>query len=249
MYEYLSADTNQGRALAQDAQALLTATADVGRKRVEEAHGRLAPALEHGRASGCGMVRPKVVDSVKTMRWSAIKTLVSLLIVLSCGLRSACSATNDAYGCPGGAVIALSGYKSAFQPPPGTATTTIPEKVLFQYALKGSDTNSLNTSSNGKRLTLGQRLALTNSVPPTERTALGFVNVAAVPRIDRRRGSFSDQDKYGGILYKASRADHPLQLVNPFAPREYGQLEDAELLRDPITSVPIGLSMFSIRFK
>jgi hypothetical protein len=169
--------------------------------------------------------------------------------VAESGLRSACSATNDAYGTPCGTVIALSGYKSAFQLPPDGVTTTIPKNLLFQYAVKGMDTNSLNASSNGKLLTLGQEPALTNSVPPTERTALGLVDVAAVPRIHRRRESFSDQDKYGGILYKAYRADHPLQLVNPFAPREYSQREGAELPRDPITGVPSGLSIFSIRFK
>ena len=178
-----------------------------------------------------------------------MKTLVSLLVVLSCGLRPAFGATNDACGTPGGTVIAPSGHTSASQSPPGGVTTTIPEYVLLQPAVKGRDTNSLNASSNGKLSTPGQQPAPTNSVPPEERTALGPVDVAAVTQVNQRREYFSDEDKYGGILYRAYRADNPLQLINPFAPREYSQSEAVELPRDPITGVPSGVSVFSIRFK
>lgn len=247
MDKQLSANTNEGRAFAEDAQALLTATAEVGGKGVEEARRRLASAAERGREV-CGTVRSKVVASAKATRGSAMKTLVSLLVVLSCGLRPAFGATNDAHGTPGGTVIALSGHKSASQSPPGGVTTTIRENVLFQHALKGMDTNSLNASSHGKLLAPGQQPAPTNSVPPVIRTTLGPVDVAAVTRINQRRECFSDQDKYGGILYKAYRADNPLQLINPLAPREYGQSEAAELPRDRLTGVPSGLSVFSIRF-
>lgn len=132
----------------------------------------------------------------------AMKTLVNLLVVLSCGLRPAFGATNDAHGTPGGLAIVLSGHKSAPQSPPGGVTTTIPENVLFQHAVKGMDTNSLNASSNGKLSAPGQQPAPTNNVPPVIRTTLGPVDVAAVTRINQRRECFSDQDKYGGILYK-----------------------------------------------
>ena len=178
-----------------------------------------------------------------------MKTLASLLVVLSCGLRPALGATNDAYGTRGQTGIALSEHKSAFQSPPGGVTTTIFENVLFQHALKGIDTNSLNVSSNGQLLALGQQPPITNNVASVVRTTLGPVDVAAVTRINQRQECFSDQDKYGGILYKAYRADNPLQLINPLAPREYGQSEAAELPRDRLTSVPSGLSVFSIRFK
>ena len=174
---------------------------------------------------------------------------VMLLVVVSCGLRSTFGATNDVHGTPVGAVIAPSGHKSASQSLPGGVTTTIPENVLFQPAVKGMDTNSLNASSNGKLSTAGQPPAATNSVPSEERTAFGPVDVAAVTQLNRRWEYFSDQDKYGGILYRAYTADNPLQLINPFAPREYDQIGAAELPRDPITGVPSGLSMFSIRFK
>jgi len=95
----------------------------------------------------------------------------------------------------------------------------------------------------------GQHPASTNGVPAEERTALEPVDVAAITRVNQNQEYFSDQDKYGGILYKAYRADNPLQLINPFAPGEYGQSEAAELQRDRTTGVPSGLSVFSIRFK
>ena len=177
------------------------------------------------------------------------KTLVSLLVLLSCGLRPAFGATNDAHGTLRETVIAPSGYKSASPSPPGGVTTTIPENVLFQYDVKGTDTNSLNASSNGKFSTPEQQPASTNSIFLEEPTALRPVDLVVVTRLNRRREYFSDKDKYGGILHRAFTADNPLQLINPFAPREYGQSEASELSRDPITGVPSGLSVFSIRFK
>jgi hypothetical protein len=178
-----------------------------------------------------------------------MKILVSLLVVLSCGLRPAFGATNDAYETPGGNVIALSAHKSASQSPSGSVTTTIPENVLFQHAVIEMDTNNLNASSNWKLSAPGQQPAPTNSLPAEERIALGPVDMAAVTRVNQRREYFSDEDKYGGILYKAYRADNPLQLINPCAPVEYGQSEAAELPHDRTTGVPSGLSVFSIRFK
>jgi hypothetical protein len=178
-----------------------------------------------------------------------MKTLVSLLVVLGCWLRPAFGATNDVHGTPGGTVIALSGHKSASQSPPGGVITTIREYVLFQHVVKGMDTNSLNASSNGKLSATGQQPAPTNSVSLVERTALGPVDVATVTRVNQRQEYFSDQDRYGGILYKAYTADNPLQLINPLAPREYDQSEAAELPRDRITGVTSGFSVFSIRFK
>ena len=248
MHQQLSAKTIEGRAFAEDAQALLNATAEAGGKRVGEARRRLGAAPACGREV-CGTARSKMIASAKPTRGSAMKILLSLLVVLSWGLRQSVGATNEACGTPGGTAIALPGHISASQSRSDGVTTTIRENVLFQHALKGMDTNSLNASSNGKLWALGQQPASTNSVLPTERTALGLVDVAAVPRISRRRESFSEQDKYGGILYKGFRAEHPLQLLNPFAPPEYGQRGAAEPPRDRPTDVPSGLTVFSIRFK
>jgi hypothetical protein len=56
-------------------------------------------------------------------------------------------------------------------------------------------------------------------------------------------GSFS----YSGIAVQAVKVSHPLQLVNPFAPAEYGSGE-VNLSRDIITGKPSGLKVFSIKF-
>lgn len=248
MNKKLSERINEGRAFAERAQALLSATADVGRKRVEEAGRGLAAALERGRQV-CGTVRSKMVESANSRRGSAVKTLISLLVVVSGGLTSACSATNDVPEAPGGIVIARSGHQSASRSLPGVVTTTLSENVLLQLAVKGVDTNSLNASSNGNSLELGQQPASTNSVLAKERTPFGPLDITAITRVNQRREYFSDHDKYGGILYRAYRADNPLELLNPFVPREYGRRDTAELLRDPNTGVPSGFSLFSIRFK
>jgi hypothetical protein len=248
MHQQLSANTNEGRAFAEDAQALLNATAEAGGKRVEDAGRRLGAALAYGRKV-CGTARSKMIASAKPTRGSAMKTLLSLLVVLGLVLRQSFGATNESCGTPGGTVIALPGHIFDPQSRSDGITTTIRENVLFQHALKEMDTNNLNASSNGKLLALGQQPASTNSVLPTERIALGLVDVASVPRISRRPESFSEQDKYGGILYKGFRAEHPLQLLNPFAPREYGQREVSEFPHDRLTDFPSGLTVFSIRFK
>src|SRR5208283_4114627 len=92
---------------------------------------------------------------------SAMKTLVSSLAVLSCALRPAFGATNGADGTHRGSVIASSGYEWGTQSAAGWVTTALPGNVLFQYAVKGMDTNSLNASSNGRFSTPGQQPART----------------------------------------------------------------------------------------
>jgi len=245
MYQQLSADLISGRVSAENVEVWLTSLANGGGKGVE-ARKLLAASLER-RQEVCGALRSNVVASAKAMHASALKALVSLLLVLSCGPRPAFGATNDALWTPGGIGIALSGHKSASSPPTGV-TTTIHENV-FQDALKGMDTNCLNASRNGKLLAPGPQSVPTNSQSPIVRTTLEPVDLAVDTRINQLPRSFSVQDKYGGILYKAYRADNPLQLINPFAPREYGQSEAAEIPRGPITGAPRGWSVFSIQFK
>jgi CRISPR/Cas system-associated protein Cas5 (RAMP superfamily) len=52
---------------------------------------------------------------------------------------------------------------------------------------------------------------------------------------------------YSGIFLEALKADNLLQLLNPFAPPEYGSSED-NLVLDPITSKVVGLKFFSLQF-
>lgn len=52
---------------------------------------------------------------------------------------------------------------------------------------------------------------------------------------------------YSGIGIQLIRAPNPLQLINPWAPKEYGP-SDQNLAIDPVTQKPAGLRFFAIRF-
>src|SRR5437763_874184 len=52
---------------------------------------------------------------------------------------------------------------------------------------------------------------------------------------------------FSGIAVEAVKVDHPLQLINPLAPPEYGSPED-NVVRDPIKGKVSGLKLFSIQF-
>ncbi len=50
-----------------------------------------------------------------------------------------------------------------------------------------------------------------------------------------------------GIGVEVAKKRNPLQLINPFAPAEYGAPED-NVVRDPINGRVTGLKLFAIRF-
>ena len=52
---------------------------------------------------------------------------------------------------------------------------------------------------------------------------------------------------YSGISIQLIRAPSPLQLINPWAPKEYGP-SDQNLAIDPVTKKPAGLRFFAISF-
>jgi len=56
-----------------------------------------------------------------------------------------------------------------------------------------------------------------------------------------------DDITYSGIAVAVVNAENKLQLLNPFAPEEYGAAEDS-VVRDPITGNVSGLKIFSIGF-
>ena len=64
MNKHTSATGNDMGSLAEDARALMTATADVAGEKVGEARKRLAAALEHGKEI-YGRVREKAVEGAK----------------------------------------------------------------------------------------------------------------------------------------------------------------------------------------
>ena len=64
MNKQTQATSNDMGTLAEDARALMAATADVAGEKVSEARRRLAAALEHGREI-YGRVREKAVEGAK----------------------------------------------------------------------------------------------------------------------------------------------------------------------------------------
>ncbi len=52
---------------------------------------------------------------------------------------------------------------------------------------------------------------------------------------------------YTGIAVQLVRAEQPLQLVNPLAPKSYGTGEN-NLIFDVFTRQPVGLKLFSFNF-
>ena len=52
---------------------------------------------------------------------------------------------------------------------------------------------------------------------------------------------------YSGIGIQLIRAPNRLQLINPWAPKEYGP-SDQNLTYDPVTKKPAGLKFFAISF-
>ena len=52
---------------------------------------------------------------------------------------------------------------------------------------------------------------------------------------------------YSGISIQLLRSPNPLQLINPWAPKEYGP-SDQNLVIDPVTKKPAGLRFFAISF-
>ena len=52
---------------------------------------------------------------------------------------------------------------------------------------------------------------------------------------------------YSGVGVQLFRAPNPLQLINPWAPKEYGP-SDQNLAIDPVTRKPAGIKFFAISF-
>ena len=138
------------------------------------------------------------------------------------------------------ALVVVTANAQTNQPSP-TATTT---NVV--------NTNVVNTSTNWPGLSLAQE--------PKPETNSGPLSYGAfVARIIRNAGEtpmISSELKpneitvgkftYSGITIEIAKKPNPLQLMNPFAPPEYGSAE-INLLRDP-AGHPSGLKFFSIQF-
>ncbi len=79
-----------------------------------------------------------------------------------------------------------------------------------------------------------------------EGPAPGVIRPDALPDPGSRREIELDRSRYGGLLGEAGRMDRPLQLLNPFAPAEYGD-GTRHLTQDVFTGRAEGVVLFSIR--
>jgi hypothetical protein len=79
---------------------------------------------------------------------------------------------------------------------------------------------------------------------PKEKEAL-----AASTRVEKPNEIKIGRKTFSGVAVQLIKTDNPLQLINPFAPKEYGSGEDTLVAdRDPVTGNHTGLKFFSVSF-
>jgi hypothetical protein len=99
----------------------------------------------------------------------------------------------------------------------------------------------------------------TNDIPAhvsAERTNVLNLQALALPqtpettfilRQPKPNEVFKGNVTLSGIGVELAKTRHPLQLLNPFAPSDYGSSED-NVVRDPINGRSSGLKFFAIKF-
>lgn len=81
----------------------------------------------------------------------------------------------------------------------------------------------------------------------TQATSSDREKAAPVVKMESPKQLLGKKFKYDGALIKLTKADNPLQMINPFAPARYGSGFD-NLARDPIDGKGTGISLVSIKF-
>jgi hypothetical protein len=100
---------------------------------------------------------------------------------------------------------------------------------------------------------LGAKAQVTNTPPareqPSTQTELAARPLETLPQFTEQKPNEIRAGRLTleGITVEAVKTDNPLQLLNPFAPSQYGEAED-NVLRDPISGRISGLKLFSVRF-
>lgn len=81
----------------------------------------------------------------------------------------------------------------------------------------------------------------------TQATTSDREKAAPVVKLETPKQMIGKKFKYDGALIKLTKADNPLQMINPFAPARYGSSFD-NLVRDPIDGKGTGISLVSVKF-
>ena len=85
-------------------------------------------------------------------------------------------------------------------------------------------------------------------LPPFELHAAGTGQLGVFTlRQPKPNQVFRGKLTYEGSVVEALKTRHPLQLLNPFAPAEYGSAED-NVFRNDINGQVKGLKLFAVRF-
>ena len=92
----------------------------------------------------------------------------------------------------------------------------------------------------------------TNSVPQQEQKSPTQMEVNAREMPLQVKGRAPNEIDHGrmqmdGSLVQLAKTDHPLQLINPAAPVQYGSAEE-NLARDPVSGEASGVKLFELHF-
>lgn len=121
--------------------------------------------------------------------------------------------------------------------------------LLWMSTASAQQTTGTSSSSSGTPTVSGSAVAAAPSIstPPVLRPAPGKpglrLDAEAKPRKSKRKVSYD----YEGVFVRASRMEHPKDLISPKAPAEMGNGE-AHLSRNPHTGRAEGIRLFGIRY-
>ncbi len=89
----------------------------------------------------------------------------------------------------------------------------------------------------------------TNASAWTEAQPAGTIGTSVEARLELAKPNevVTGNLTLSGILVEAVKTRHPLQLLNPLAPAEYGSSAD-NVVFNPINGKVVGLKIFAIRF-
>jgi hypothetical protein len=111
--------------------------------------------------------------------------------------------------------------------------------LFLCFAVQAQTTNATPTNS----------IANTNATASTEAQPTSTIRTGVEARLELAKPNevVAGNLTLSGILVEAVKTGHPLQLLNPLAPAEYGSSADNVVL-NPINGKVVGLKFLAIRF-
>jgi hypothetical protein len=175
-----------------------------------------------------------------------MRILATVWVLISCGLGSGLAQTNDAGH---RAVSVHLGPQDLPETSQRVAKAAGPAKDEVSRPQFLTATNALPREA-GSGMAATEELSKTaNPIQPATEPSgvVAPLQGSAAKKLNPDQSLRLARSKYGGIALQLRHAENPLQLINPFAPAEYGEPE-ADLPHDPATGRRTGLVLFSVRF-